>query len=87
MQTRAKDGIFMPKKFMNLSVSSSLSPIPLTYHQALEDPNWYNAMLEEYKALMSNDTWCLVPKPAGANVVMGKWLFRHKLNPDGSLSR
>jgi hypothetical protein len=44
-------------------------------------------MLDEYNALMQNNTWCLVPRPAGVNLVSGKWVFRHKLNPDGSLAR
>jgi hypothetical protein len=44
-------------------------------------------MLDEFNALLQNDTWCLVPCPAGANVVSGKWIFWHKLNADGSLSR
>lgn len=44
-------------------------------------------MLDEFNALLRNDTWSLIPCPAGANVVTGKWIFRHKLNPDGSLSR
>jgi hypothetical protein len=29
----------------------------------------------------------LVPCPAGVNVVTKKWIFRHKLHPDGSLER
>uniref|UniRef100_A0A8R7VAY3 Reverse transcriptase Ty1/copia-type domain-containing protein n=1 Tax=Triticum urartu TaxID=4572 RepID=A0A8R7VAY3_TRIUA len=44
-------------------------------------------MREEYDALMRNNTWCLVSRPAGANVVTGKWIFRHKFHPDGSLAR
>jgi histone deacetylase 1/2 len=44
-------------------------------------------MQEEYRALMENRTWTLVPRPPGANVVSGKWLFRHKLNGDGTLER
>jgi histone deacetylase 1/2 len=44
-------------------------------------------MLDEFNALLRNDTWSLVPCPAGANVVTGKWIFRHKLNADGSLAR
>jgi hypothetical protein len=43
--------------------------------------------MEEYKALLSNSTWDLVPWPPGANVVTGKWIFKHKLKADGSLDR
>ena len=44
-------------------------------------------MLEEYHALMDNFTWSLVPKPAGVNIVTGKWIFCHKFHTDGSLAR
>jgi hypothetical protein len=53
----------------------------------LKDPNWLEAMTEEYRALLGNDTWDLVPPPRNANIVSGKWVFRHKLKPDGSLDR
>jgi hypothetical protein len=44
--------------------------------------------MEEYKALLSNNTWDLVPWPPGVNVVTGKWIFKHKLKADrGWLSR
>ena len=44
-------------------------------------------MKEEYDALMQNNTWSLVSRPAGTNVVTGKWIFRHKFHSDGSLAR
>jgi hypothetical protein len=90
MHTRAKSGYLMPRKLFDLSATtapSTISPIPSSYRQALKDPNWHNAMLDEFNALLRNDTWSLVPCPAGANVVTGKWIFRHKLNADGSLAR
>jgi hypothetical protein len=34
-------------------------------------------MAEEHKALVETNTWRLVPRPPGANVVTGKWIFRH----------
>ena len=37
--------------------------------------------------LVSNNTWDLVPRPPGANVVTGKWIFRHKYLADGTLDR
>jgi hypothetical protein len=54
---------------------------------ALKDPNWLKAMTEEYRALLGNDTWDLMPPPWNANIVSGKWVIRHKLKPDGSLDR
>jgi hypothetical protein len=44
-------------------------------------------MEDEYGALMSNETWELVSRPLGSNVVTGKWVFMHKLHADGSFDR
>jgi hypothetical protein len=42
-------------------------------------------MTEEYSALIANNTWELVPRPSGANIVTDKWVYRHKYHADGSL--
>jgi histone deacetylase 1/2 len=44
-------------------------------------------MTDEYNALLANEMWTLVLPPSNANVVTGKWVFRHKFKPDGSLDR
>jgi hypothetical protein len=44
-------------------------------------------MQTEFDALITNDTWCLVPQPPGINLVTGKWIIGHKLLADGSLDR
>lgn len=43
-------------------------------------------MADEYQALIDNGTWRLVPHPSGANIVTGKWIFKHKHHSDGSLA-
>jgi len=44
-------------------------------------------MEDEYAALQDNHTLDLVPRPAKANVVTGKWIFKHNFHADGSLER
>ncbi|GJV11915.1 ribonuclease H-like domain-containing protein [Tanacetum coccineum] len=85
MVTRAKAGIFKPLERMNCHVTTT-SPLPHSHVHALRDPNWKEAMLDEYNALITNGTWVLVPRPANVNVVRSMWLFKHKFNADGSLS-
>ncbi|GKA11048.1 ribonuclease H-like domain-containing protein [Tanacetum coccineum] len=75
-----------PTQRFNLHVST-ISPIPKSYPIAFRDPNWYRAMLDEYTALIKNNTWILVPRPPDANIVRSIWLFWHKYNADGTLSR
>jgi len=74
-------------KGLAATTSSSPSPIPTNYRSALADANWRAAMMDEYQALVDNNTWQLVPRPPGANIVTGKWIFRHKFHADGSLAR
>jgi len=70
------------------TVTPSLaSPLLGNSHVALADANWHAAMAEEYKALMDNGTWRLVPQPPRANVITGKWVFKHNYHANGSLAR
>ncbi|GJU56584.1 ribonuclease H-like domain-containing protein [Tanacetum coccineum] len=86
MVTHAKAGIFKPLERMNCHVTTT-SPLPRSHVHALHDPNWKKDMLDEDNALITNRTWVLVPRPANVNVVRSIWLFKHKFNADGSLSR
>nr|GEW17340.1 copia protein [Tanacetum cinerariifolium] len=65
----------------------TISPLPRYYKEAFNDPNWRNAMFDEYNALIKNKTWTSVPRPEGANIVHCMWLFYHKFLADSTLSR
>ncbi|GKE18327.1 ribonuclease H-like domain-containing protein [Tanacetum coccineum] len=86
MITRSQSGIVKPIDRLSLH-TSSISPISKNPYHALKDPNWRNAIYDEYNALINNGTWLLVPRPAGVNMVRSMWLFKHKFHADGTLSR
>ncbi|GJY21703.1 ribonuclease H-like domain-containing protein [Tanacetum coccineum] len=86
MVTCSKVGIVKANPKYNFHVTTS-SPIPKSPFYALRDPNWKHAMCDEYKALIDNKTWVLVPCPPNVNIVRSMWLYKHKYNADGSLSR
>ncbi|GAA0165852.1 hypothetical protein LIER_21146 [Lithospermum erythrorhizon] len=44
-------------------------------------------MSDEYDVLIKNNTWELVPRPSGVNIIRSMWIFCHKLNSDGSFER
>ena len=41
----------------------------------------------EFSALQRQKTWSLVPVPIGINLVVCKWVYRLKLNSDGTIAR
>jgi len=87
MRTRAQHGIFRPKPTFDLSHSTTISPIPKSPITALQDPNWNQAMNDEYSALVANKTWVLVPRPSNVNITRCIWLFKHKYNANRDLER
>ncbi|GKE28134.1 ribonuclease H-like domain-containing protein [Tanacetum coccineum] len=86
MVTRSKVEIVKANPKYSLHVTTS-SPIPKSPLHALRDPNWKQAMCDEYKALINNNTWVLVPRLPNINIVRSMWLYKHKYNADESLSR
>ncbi|GJV25719.1 ribonuclease H-like domain-containing protein [Tanacetum coccineum] len=86
MVTRSQVGTFHPLQCLSLHVSS-VSRLPKSYRDAFNDPNWQNAMQDEYNALINNKTWTLVPRPPDINIVCCMWLFRLKYLADGTPSR
>jgi hypothetical protein len=88
MVTRVNDGfqVLLDRLILAATTTSPTpSPISSSIHAALTNPNWRVAMDDEYRALMSNGTWDLVPRVY--NIVTGKWVFTHKFRADETFYR
>ncbi|KAA3481957.1 Retrovirus-related Pol polyprotein from transposon TNT 1-94 [Gossypium australe] len=57
------------------------------YEKAEDDKELMEAMKEELGIIKKNQTWELVERPTNRKVIGVKWVFRTKLNPDGSMSK
>lgn len=88
MQTMSKSGITKPKsKFCYKFVMDYTYTEPPTYKIASQYPKWCEPMDAEFQALQRQNTWSLVFAPPHANLVGCKWVFKLKLNSDGSIAR
>ena len=55
--------------------------------RSVDAKHWRYAKDDEYNALVEAKTWHLVKVTDSKNVISGKWVFKIKLNEDGSISR
>jgi len=62
-------------------------PIPKTTSEAMADPDWRQAMVEEMAALHSNGTWELVSLPPNKQIVGCHWVYTVKIGPDSHIDR
>ena len=95
MQTWSKSGIFKPKVYGTNHLNSLKQPLDIIQttseltcvENALASPMWKKAMDEEFGALIWNHTWDLVPYSPQYNMVRNKWVFKMKINLNGSVER
>ncbi|CAN1164294.1 Retrovirus-related Pol polyprotein from transposon RE1 [Linum perenne] len=60
---------------------------PTTFDEAVKEECWRNAMKAELQALEDNQTWDIVPCPAGKKPIGCKWVYKIKLHSDGRIER
>ncbi|KAJ4711692.1 Retrovirus-related Pol polyprotein from transposon TNT 1-94 [Melia azedarach] len=87
MITRAKAGIFKPKIYSSIVRKHPETEVPKDVQTALSSPEWSQAMTDEFTALKENQTWTLVPYTSDMRLVGNKWVYKVKMNPDGTISR
>ena len=59
--------------------------VPRNIQEALDDPNWKVAVMEEMNALKRSSTWVLVDLHKEKRTVGCKWVFIVKCKADGSI--
>ena len=58
---------------------------PSSFEEAMEDPAWVDAMVEEYDSIVRNSAWEIVPRPEGKSVVGLRLIYKVKQAADGSV--
>ncbi|CAL8993723.1 unnamed protein product [Prunus brigantina] len=80
-----------PQKWKNLSevyAQCKMSIIePESYNEAAKDAAWNKAVIEEISMIEKNSTWELVDRPSSKPIVGVKWIYKTKLNLDGSIKK
>jgi hypothetical protein len=60
---------------------------PKNVEEALQDPDWVNAMHEELNNFARNQVWTLEEHLKGARVIETKWMFCNKQDDQGVVVR
>jgi hypothetical protein len=60
---------------------------PTSFSQAVQHPQWREAIHLEIAALQATGTWSLVPLPSHKRPIGCKWVYKIKLKADGTVER
>lgn len=77
----------LSQMFSSFTTQLSLVEIPNNVQDALQVPEWKEAVLEEMRALEKNNTWKMVDLPKDKKTVGCKCVFTVKYKLDGSLEK
>lgn len=78
-----------PKRYTNYIayMSDIIDSKPSYSEEALSHQAWKDVMIEEYRSIIKNDVWDIVPRPKDKSVVSSKWIFKIKHVADGSIEK
>ena len=63
---------------------------PISYKEVItssDAPLWKEAFNSKIESIMHNHTWEIVDLPHGVKTIGYKWIFKRKLEPDGSIEK
>ena len=94
--SRSGRKVYEPERFYDANVVEHLALVgllttdPTTFHEAIAGPDkskWIEAMNEELESLKKNGTFECTALPENRKAIGCKWVYKTKLNADGSVSR
>jgi hypothetical protein len=68
-------------------MSSISDAKPSSFEEADKLQVWKDAMLEEYRSILKNNVWDIVPRPKDKSMVSSKWIYKIKQAVDGSVEK
>ncbi|KAI5347962.1 hypothetical protein L3X38_000849 [Prunus dulcis] len=60
---------------------------PESFEEAAKNDSWKKAMEDEILLINKNNTWELVNRPSDKQIIGVKWVYKTKLNLDGSVQK
>jgi hypothetical protein len=60
---------------------------PSSFEEADKLQVWKDAMLEDYRSILKNNVWDIVPRPKDKSMVSSKWIYKIKHAVDGSVEK
>lgn len=65
----------------------SLVKQPSSFKEVIQHPKWIEAINKELDALIENQTWVITDLSLHKKLIGCKWIFKVKLNADGTVER
>jgi hypothetical protein len=69
------------------AMSHIIDTEPSCHGEVVDQHVWKDAMTEEYRSIMKNGVWDIVPRLKGKFVVTSKWIYNIKHAADGSFEK
>ena len=60
---------------------------PSSFQEAVQEPTWVDAMVEEYDSIVRKSAWEIVPRPVDKSVVGSRWIYKVKQVAIGSVEK
>jgi len=55
-------------------MSESVETEPSSFEEAMQQPVWVDAMVEEYDSINGNNSWEVVPRLEDKSMVSSRWI-------------